>query len=252
MPLLVDLDRLRGNLELLWAVIARTGARILLDQTAFPAPPLYPVLGLYLSGTVGRTRGELEQGLLHMDRDSHGHPAPDCSEAEFQELLPWCSHLTYATLEQWRRFDRYAREYQPSRGFLVRVNGCCAGGVPLSGLPRPLPKGISNLSVQLTQPDPALLAGTLSELEDRFHGPPHLYLLDVGGGWPLTDPAFPLADFEALLRDLRGRWRVQTALTVGEAVTRGAVTQEVPAGTEEAESGLYLRERGAIRPFSGF
>ena len=102
MPLLVNLDRLRENLEQIWAVLARTGARILLDQSALPAPTLYPMLGLYLSGTVGSTRQELEQGLRWMDRDSSARPAPDCSRAEMLDLLPWCSHLTYASLEQWR------------------------------------------------------------------------------------------------------------------------------------------------------
>ena len=247
MPLLVNLDRLRGNLEQIWSVLARTGSRILLDQSAFPAPALYPMLGLYLSGTVGRTRAELEQGLRHMDRDSHGRPAPDCSEAEFLDLLPWCSHLVYADLEQWRRFDRAAREYQPSRGFLVSANGYCAGGVPLSELPMPKPKGVSNLCLQFRDPTLWALTTAVGTLEQYYGRPPRLYQLDIGGNWPLTDPAFPLDGFEKLLCDLRDRWSMQVALTVGDAVCRGAV-EELPEG----DCDLYVTEKGVTKPFTGF
>ena len=246
MPLLVNLDRLRENLEQIWAVLARTGARILLDQSALPAPTLYPMLGLYLSGTVGSTRQELEQGLRWMDRDSSARPAPDCSRAEMLDLLPWCSHLTYASLEQWRAFDRAAREHQPSRGFLIQANSRCAGGIPLTDLPLPRPKGISNLCLRFREPTPWALASAVAALEGFFGRPPHLYQLDIGGNWPLTDPAFPLEGFEKLIGDLRDRWSVQIALTVGDAVTRGAVQD-----ASEGDCDLYVTEKGETRPFSG-
>ena len=44
-PLLIDRDQLLTNLEQIWATAQRTRSRILLDQTAFPAWPLYPMLG---------------------------------------------------------------------------------------------------------------------------------------------------------------------------------------------------------------
>lgn len=64
-PLLIDQDQLLANLEQIWAAAQRTGFRVLLDQTAFPAWPLYPMLGLYLSGTVAANAALAEQGLRH-------------------------------------------------------------------------------------------------------------------------------------------------------------------------------------------
>ena len=252
-PLLIDLNALRSNLEQIWSVIRRTACRILLDQSGFPAWPLYPLLGLYLSGTVGSTRPELERGLRWMDRDSHGLPAPDCSPEDFADLLPWCSHLTFADLSQWRTLGSAAHGLP--RGFQVRATERCAGGVPLSELPRPLPKGISALRLTLREPDPRRLAEALSALEDCFGGPPHLFQISLGGPWPLTDPDFDLPALEHTLRDLRERWRALPVLEVGEAVRRGAILP--PEGLPEHEfpedfPALWLREDGVVRPFSGF
>lgn len=252
-PLLIDPDRLRANLADIWSVIQRTACRILLQQDAFPAWPLYPLLGLYLSGTVGSTRPELERGLSWMDRDSHALPAPDCSPEAFDALLPWCSHLTFASVDQWRALGHSAHGLP--RGFQVRATEDCLGGVPLADLPRPLPKGISALRLTLREPDPRLLTEALAALEDRFDGPPRLFQVSLGGPWPLTDPDFDRPALEEVLRDLRGRWRALPCLEVGDAVSRGALLP--PEGLPEHDfpegfPPLYLREGTAARPFAGF
>ena len=48
-------EQLRANLEQIWAVTQRTKSRILLIRPPFPPGPLYPMLGLYLSGTTAGT-----------------------------------------------------------------------------------------------------------------------------------------------------------------------------------------------------
>lgn len=101
--LLIDLEQLRANLEQIWAVTQRTKSRILLDQTAFPAWPLYPMLGLYLSGTTAGTATLARQGLRYMDRDSHG-VASGLSPEEFSALLPCCHNITFDSWDQWRQF----------------------------------------------------------------------------------------------------------------------------------------------------
>ena len=68
-PLLIDQDQLLTNLEQIWASAQRTRFRALLDQSAFPAWPLYPMLGLYLSGTFAGDAALAYQGLRYMDRD---------------------------------------------------------------------------------------------------------------------------------------------------------------------------------------
>lgn len=46
----IDMDRLKENLEILKGVSDRTGCRILLAQKAFSAYRTYPLIGSYLAG----------------------------------------------------------------------------------------------------------------------------------------------------------------------------------------------------------
>lgn len=102
-PLLIDLEQLRANLEQIWAVTQRTKSRILLDQTAFPAWPLYPMLGLYLSGTTARYRHPGPSGPA-----LHGPGQPRRGQRPLPRRIfrpaPCCHNITFDSWDQWRQF----------------------------------------------------------------------------------------------------------------------------------------------------
>ena len=257
-PLLIDLEQLRANLEQIWAVTQRTKSRILLDQTAFPAWPLYPMLGLYLSGTTAGTAALARQGLRYMDRDSHG-VASGLSPEEFSALLPCCHNITFDSWDQWRQFGPEARAKGVSCALRVTDGRLCRPGIPLDALPEQLPDGINGLQLQLSDPSaPTHLAAALDQVEARLGGLlPGLFQFSVGGSFPLTAPAFDLAGLEEILRRFRARWGLLLYLEVGDAVGRSACAPlphppEFPFPFPEGYPPIYVKQGSGARPFSHF
>ena len=257
-PLLIDQNQLRTNLEQIWAAAQRTGFRALLDQTAFPAWPLYPMLGLYLSGTIAGDAALAYQGLRYMDRDSHG-VADGLTPAEFADLLPWCHHITFSSWDQWEQFGPAAREKGVTCGLRVAVGDLCPSGIPLEELPDPLPDGISGFQLQLADPaDLTALDAALSTVEERCaHLLPRLFQFSIGGNFPLTDPDFDLAWLEKRLHRFRTHWRLLLYLEVGEAVARNALfpLPHPPAFSFPFQEGyppLYVKCGSRTAPFTHF
>lgn len=257
-PLLIDQDQLLANLEQIWAAAQRTGFRVLLDQTAFPAWPLYPMLGLYLSGTVAANAALAEQGLRHMDRDSHG-VADGLTPPAFADLLPWCHHMTFCTLGQWEQLGPKARERRIPCSLRVSAGEMCRSGIPLEELPDPLPNGISGLQLQLTDPsDLTALDAALDAVEHRCAAQlPQLFQFSFGGNFPLTGPDFDLAGLEERLHRFRTRWHLLLYLEVGEAVAHNALSPlpHPPASSSPFQEGdlpLYVKRGNRTTPFSHF
>lgn len=257
-PLLIDQDQLLNNLEQIWASAQRTRFRALLDQSAFPAWPLYPMLGLYLSGTFAGDAALAYQGLRYMDRDSHG-VAAGLTPAEFTDLLPWCHHMTFTSWDQWEQFGPAAREKGVTCGLRVAVGDLCPSGIPLEELPEPLPDGISGFQLQLADPsDLTALDAALDAVEKRCADAlPRLFQFSFGGNFSLTDPDFDLAGLEDRLRRFRTRWHLLLYLEVGEAVARNAVSPlpHPPAFSfpfQEGHPPIYVKHGSRTAPFTHF
>lgn len=258
-PLLIDTDQLRSNLEQIWAVTQRTKARILLDQTAFPAWPLYPMLGLYLSGTTADCPALARQGLRYMDRDSHGLPAPALSSGEFADLLPLCHHMTFSTLDQWRQRGPDTHAAGLTCALRIQPTDSCCAGIPLAALPDPLPQALTGLQLQLRNPaDLTALEAALAAVEAPCGALlSQLFQFSIGGNFPLTDPDFDLARLEASLLRFRETYGLLLYLEVGDAVAHKAVSllphpPEFSFPFPEGYPPLYIKTGTQIRPFSHF
>lgn len=258
LPTLIDADQLQANLEQIWAVTQRTKARILLDQTTFPAWPLYPMLGLYLSGTTAVNAAQAKTGLTQMDRDSHGLLSPNAS-ADVMDMLPLCHHMTFSTLDQWRQSGAKVQAAGLTCALNIQPTDQCAPGISLSALSTPLPKGVIGLRLQLQDPtDLAALEGVLSTVETRCSALlPRLQRFSIGGNFPLTDPDFDLARLEQTLLRFRETHGLLLCLEVGRAVTRNAVAPlphppQFSFPFPEGYPPLYLKEGDQVRPFSHF
>lgn len=109
---MVELDKLRGNLELLKSVAARSGAHILLAQKAFSMYSLYPFIGEYLSGTTASGLYEAKLGAEEMPgREMHVY-APAYKAEDIKELQSLCDHIVFNTPGQWKRFAPMIQAYQ--------------------------------------------------------------------------------------------------------------------------------------------
>src|SRR5688572_22619830 len=83
---IVDLGRLRRNLEILADAQARSGCKILLALKGFAMWSVFPIVGEYLSGIAASSPHEARLGREHMGKEVHAY-APAWSQADLAEIL---------------------------------------------------------------------------------------------------------------------------------------------------------------------
>ncbi len=99
----VDLSRLRRNLEFLRAVKERAGCRILLAQKGFSMWAVYPLIAQYLDGTCSSGPWE---ALLAKEKFPGGEVhvySPAYTAADLAEITGFADHLSFNSVRQWRQ-----------------------------------------------------------------------------------------------------------------------------------------------------
>src|SRR6187401_3314132 len=98
----VDLSRLRQNLEHLRMVKERAGCRILLAQKGFSMWAVYPLIAEYLDGTCSSGPWE---AMLAKEKFPHGEAhvySPAYTAADLAEIIGFADHLSFNSVRQWR------------------------------------------------------------------------------------------------------------------------------------------------------
>lgn len=236
----LDEAALRRNLELLRAVAADAGAKILLAQKAFSCYHLYPLIGAYLSGTTASSLHEARLGAEHMPGGETHIYSPAFREDEFDEIVRLCDHLVFNSPAQFRRFAARARALKPALSLGLRVNPECRTQhtTPLYDPCAPH----SRLGVTARGFDPALLPEldglhfhtlceqnaddlltTFAAFEQRFgRYLAGLKWLNLGGGHHITREDYRRGELIALVRRIRARYGLEVYLEPGEAVALNA------------------------------
>ena len=94
----IDMDRLKENLEILKGVSDRTGCRILLAQKAFSAYRTYPLIGSYLAGATASGLYEAKLCKEEMPKHMENHIfSPAFQEKDFAEICEICDHCLLYT-----------------------------------------------------------------------------------------------------------------------------------------------------------
>src|SRR4029453_8318151 len=99
----VDLGRLRRNLEVLADVQSRAGCKILLALKGFAMWSVFPIVGEYLSGIAASSPHEARLGREQMGKEVHAY-APAWSPTDPAEILELADHVVFNSVGQWRRF----------------------------------------------------------------------------------------------------------------------------------------------------
>lgn len=241
---LLDEAALTRNAEMLGALAARTGCKVLLAQKAFSNYDLYPLLAPHLAGTEASGLYEARLGAEEMPgREVHVFCAA-YREDEFAELLRWADHIVFNSPAQLARFGPDAKAAGNSVG--LRINPeCstqeghalydpCAPGSRL-GTTRAqwdkavaanpaLPQLLDGLHFHtLCEQDSDALEITLEAVAEKFGDLlPRMHWLNFGGGHHITRPGYDLPRLERCIARAQRDWGVTVYLEPGEACALNA------------------------------
>ena len=241
---LLDEGQLARNAELLGALAARTGCKVLLAQKAFSNYDLYPLLAPHLAGTEASGLFEARLGAEEMPgREVHVFCAAYRAD-EMEELLRWADHIVFNSPAQLARFGPAARAAGKSVGLRVNperstqeghaIYDPCAPGSRL-GTTRAqwdaavaadpaLPELLDGLHFHtLCEQDADALAVTLDAVAEKFGDLlPRMQWLNFGGGHHITRPGYDLATLERCIARAQRDWGVTVYLEPGEACALNA------------------------------
>ncbi|MDK2847718.1 MAG: carboxynorspermidine decarboxylase [Desulfuromonadales bacterium] len=233
----VDLGRLRHNLEILDRVQQRSGAKILLALKAFALWKTFPLIRQTLHGVCASSPWEARLGREEFGREVHSFAAA-FKESDVVELLGISNHLVFNSFAQLERFRPLWEKEKGRVSIGLRINpehseghtpiyDPCAPGSRL-GIPRAEFEGRSlegieglhfhTLCEQLFEP----LARTAQVVEENFGN----YLskmkwLNFGGGHHITRDGYDIDGLVELIEHFQNKYGVQVYLEPGEAIAIG-------------------------------
>ena len=239
---MLDEAQLRRNGQVLAAVAADTGAKVLLAQKAFSNYDLYPVLAPYLAGTEASGLYEARLGREEMP-DGEVHVFCTAYRAEeFEALLAYADHIVFNSPRQLARFGPQAKAAGKSVG--LRINPLCSTQeghaiydpcAPGGRLGTTRAQWDAHMAPELM----ALLDGlhfhtlceqnaddletTLESVAQQFGDVlPGMTWLNFGGGHHITRPDYDIPRLERCIRRAQAAWGVQVYLEPGEACALNA------------------------------
>jgi carboxynorspermidine decarboxylase len=233
----VDLSRLRKNLEHLRSVKERAGCKILLAQKGFAMWATYPLISQYLDGTCSSGPWEAMLAREKFPGEFHVY-SPAFTAEDIDEILPFADHVSFNSVRQWRtyrgRLAQCGRQIesalrvnpQVSTGPVEMYDPCAPGsrlGIPASELEGEDLTGLDGLHFHtLCEQNADALEATLAGVEEKFG----LILrrikwLNMGGGHHITRADYDVGLLIRLVRGIREKYGLQVYLEPGEAIALG-------------------------------
>ncbi len=230
----LDERALRRNLEILDRVQRATGAQILCALKGFALFSAFPIVRQYLPGVTASSLNEARLGFEEFGGEVHAC-APAYLDDEFDDLLFFCSHITFNSLAQWDRFKSRVQASDTPVSAALRINPehsevrtalydpCAPGsrlGVIADQLGGQLPDGIDGLHFHtLCECRADALERTLEAVEKRFGSLLHASSwLNMGGGHHITRADYDGDQLIRLINAMRDAYKVDVYLEPGEAV----------------------------------
>jgi carboxynorspermidine decarboxylase len=233
----VDLSRLRRNLEHLADVRRRAGCRILLAQKGFSMWSVYPLIRQYLDGTCSSGPWEAMLAREKFGKEIHVY-SPAFTDEDLAEVVPFADHLSFNSVRQWRRGLEFIRRSgrrietalrinpQVSTGDHAIYDPCVAGsrlGIPLSELEGEDLSALDGLHFHtLCEQNSDALETTLDAVEEKFgHLLRRVKWLNMGGGHHITKADYDVDRLVRLVQRIRERYGITVYLEPGEAIAIG-------------------------------
>ena len=216
-------DRIERNLQLLRRVEQEADVKIIMAFKANALWKTFPIVKRYFTASTASSLNEMQLSLDYLGHDVHAY-CPVYTDETFPKFLAGCSHLTFNSLTQFRRFKPQIDEWNSkhpekpvSAGLRVNphcsvietdiYNPCVPGsrfGESASALAEGLPDGIEGLHFHaLCESDSHDLAKVLDALKEQYgHLLPKVKWLNMGGGHLMTRKGYDIDFLISLMKDL--------------------------------------------------
>ncbi|MGN0035628.1 MAG: carboxynorspermidine decarboxylase [Bacteroidaceae bacterium] len=227
---------LRKNLELIRSVKDRTGVEIILAFKSFAMWKSFPIFREYVDHSTASSLYEARLALEEFGSKAHTY-SPAYTEADFPAIMDCSSHITFNSLNQYRRFYPMVEANGGKVSCGIRINPeysevetelynpCAPGtrfGVTCDLLPDTLPEGLEGFHCHTHCESSSYdLEKTLVHVEEKFaRWFPQLKWLNLGGGHLMTRKGYDVEHLVNLLNGLRKRYpHLKIVLEPGSAFT---------------------------------
>lgn len=224
-------NKLKRNLELMYRVQQETGVKIILALKGVAMFSAFPMIRRYLPGC---TASSLNEALLaHHEFAGEVHAyCPVYFDNEFDRISEICKHITFNSLSQFEKFKSRCRnsslgirinpEYSEVKVDLY--NPCIPGsrlGVRAEELPEELPPEIEGFhSHNLCECNSHALEKTLQNIQRLFgRYLPKLKWLNLGGGHLMTQKDYDVEHLISVLKTFKAAYpNLDIILEPGSAV----------------------------------
>ena len=246
-------ERLRANLQKLTDVSRRANLKIIMAFKANALWKTFPVIAEYFSSSTASSLNEMKLSLEFLGNDVHAY-CPVYTDATFPEFLDGCSHITFNSLAQFRKFYPLikASSRKVSAGLRVNphcsvietdiYNPCIPGsrfGEKAENLADGLPDGLEGLHFHaLCESSSYDLEAVLKAFEKEYgHLLPSVKWLNMGGGHLITRKDYDIEHLISLINDLHEKYpHLELIIEPGSAFTwqTGDLVTEVLDVVEDA------------------
>lgn len=230
----LEMSRLRKNLELIRRVRERAGVDIILALKGFSMWRVFPIVGQYLSGATASSLDEARLIYDEMGVRAHTY-SPAYLPGDFSEIMRYSAHITFNSLNEFHRYKEQVRNHLEPISMGLRVNpeysevetDLYNPASPVSRLGETsdnlgdrLPDGIDGLHFHtLCESSSYTLEKTLEAFEARFSKYFHqLKWVNFGGGHLMTRKDYDVDHLVKLLQDFKQRHTLQVILEPGSAI----------------------------------
>ena len=213
---------LRNNLALIKRVKEEAGVNIILAFKAFALWKSFPIVREYIPYSTASSKFEAQLAFEEMGSPAHTY-SPAYTEADFQAILKYSSHITFNSLSQFDRF--YPLVKADGRGIScgLRINPefsdvetdlynpCAPGsrmGIVRDLLGETLPEGVEGLHFHtLCESSSYDLERTLQEVDKKFGTLlSQVKWLNMGGGHLMTRKDYDTAHLVSVLRAFKTKY----------------------------------------------
>lgn len=229
----IDEDRFRKNLSLIKYVGDESGAEIILAFKGFAMWGVFNILKEYVSGAAASSVHEARLCYEEIGSPAHTY-SPVYRDKEFKSIIDHSSHITFNSLNQYRKYSDLLKKSAGKISPGLRINPefsevshgiynpCSPGsrlGVTADELKAGLPEGIEGLHFHvLFESDSYALEKVLQVVEDKFGSLfPGLKWLNMGGGHLMTMKGYDTDHLIRILRQFKKRYGLHIILEPGSA-----------------------------------
>lgn len=229
----MDEERFRKNLSLIRHVAGESGAEIILAFKGFAMWGVFGIAREYISGAAASSLDEARLCFEEMKSPAHTYSVV-YKEEEFDSIMELSSHITFNSLQQYRKYYDRLKKHTPviSPGLRINpefseisyslYNPSTPGsrlGIRADDLGNDLPEGIEGFHFHvLFESDSFALEKLLDAVENKFgRFFPRLKWINMGGGHLITGKGYDTDHLIKLIRDFRERTGLHVILEPGSA-----------------------------------